>query len=199
MGTLEHGPDPIAEPENSFLARAPAVLALEAAVVPIKYNFEHTFNRPVFTAKARVPVLSKRGFLQLNYLQKITYKNEVRLQGCPNPDFIKANKLSTSSHPIEWFEALYPNVGAWTTNTNFKATILENAVQPGQKYADFKPFTIAEIKQHLALYIFNGLSCSVQMQSVDTAISSHSSPLWRQQLNHHEFEVSSQISRLIPC
>lgn len=70
-----------------------------------------------------------------------------------------------SSHPIEWCEVLHPDVGSWTINTNFKAIILlSNAEQHKQKYADIKNFTVAEIKQHLALYVFNGLLPSPQVE-----------------------------------
>ena len=115
--TLEHAPEPVAEPENTFLVCAPTVPALKATVIPVKYNFEQTFDCPVFTAKAKVPVLNYRGGPWLDVSRKtIIYKEEVRLRGCPNPDFIHANKLTMSSHPIQWFKALHPDVSVWTTN-----------------------------------------------------------------------------------
>jgi hypothetical protein len=141
------------------------VPALEATVIPVKYNFEQTFDRPVFTAKARVPVLNYQGGPQLDLTRKtIIYKEEVHFGGCPNPDFIHANKLTVSSHPIQWFQALHPDVSVWTTNTNFKVRIIANSGQAGHKYADYKIFRVAKIKQHLALYIINGLSPSPQVE-----------------------------------
>jgi hypothetical protein len=85
------------------------------------------FDHPVFSAMAKVPTPNSRGGVRLDRSGKIIYNEEVRLNGCPNSEFIKANNLSTSSHPAEWFEAFHPDVGVWTKNTNFKATVLSNA------------------------------------------------------------------------
>lgn len=66
--TLEHAPKPVAEPKNTFLVRAPTVPVLEATVIPVRYNFEQTVDHPVFTAKAKVPALNKKGLLGAAWL-----------------------------------------------------------------------------------------------------------------------------------
>jgi hypothetical protein len=64
------------------------------------------------------------------------------------------------------------SIDRWFFYTNLKAMLLF-ACEKNCLYPDFKPFTVAELQQHLALYVVNGLCFSpraemkFQPQSVD--------------------------------
>jgi hypothetical protein len=55
------------------------------------------------------------------------------------------------------------SIAKMTTWTNLKA-MLANAGTGGSMYPNFVPFLIIEIRQHLGLYIFNGLNPSPQVE-----------------------------------
>jgi len=96
-----------------------------------------------------------------------------RNKGCIKPSFIKANNITSHSHPAEFvFPFLpfkknphstknveYPSFQLWIKWTNLKATLME-AGEGRTMYSDWKPFTIRELRQHFGLYIFSGLSPS---------------------------------------
>jgi hypothetical protein len=87
---------------------------------------------------------------------------------------LKKHKLTKESKPSDWLEALLPlrkqpgdpiylvTLNDWTTYTNKKA-LLPNAEVPGGIYCYLKPFSPDEIRQFLALYIYQGLSPSSQI------------------------------------
>ena len=93
----------------------------------------------------------------------------------PNIEFILENNLGLNSHPAEWFDPWLPlnrknnthpkvvTMEDLTTWTNTKA-MLCNAGVGGGMYKDFKPFTIAETRAQLAVYLLQGLSPSPQLE-----------------------------------
>jgi hypothetical protein len=108
-------------------------------------------------------------------MHEVPYKH-----GRLSPSFVSKHKLTSQSHPSEILDVFVPfhtntynkttrgeflSIEDWTKYTNTKA-ILANAGQPGTIYPKFKPFTMSEIRQHLGLYILNGLnpSPSVEMK-----------------------------------
>jgi hypothetical protein len=64
------------------------------------------------------------------------------------------------------------SIERWCKYTNLKA-MLSFAGEKNYPYPDFKPFTVSELKQHLALYVVKGLCPSpraeikFQPQSLD--------------------------------
>ena len=79
----------------------------------------------------------------------------------PNPKWLKSNHLNSHSHPAKWFDAFIPTklTDTWTSYTNIKA-MRDNAGQRGKPYPDYKPFTTRELRQHIGVYIQNGISPS---------------------------------------
>jgi hypothetical protein len=57
----------------------------------------------------------------------------------------------------------HPSICTWTKYTNNKAISCQ-AGAGGAIYRKFKPFSMVEIRQHLRLYIFNGLAPSPQVE-----------------------------------
>ena len=79
------------------------------------------------------------------------------------------NKLSDNSEPLDWFwsfididgkNSLFDQCTKWT---NAKG-ILANFGEIGGPYPTWKPFCVEEVKGFIALYIFNGINISPQMQ-----------------------------------
>jgi hypothetical protein len=95
----------------------------------------------------------------------------------PNLDFLFEHKIGLESHPAEWFEPWLPfqrtktNAGDkklvtiqdLTTWSNTKA-LLANAGGGGGPYANFKPFSMKEVRSHLGLYLLHGLSPSPRVE-----------------------------------
>ena len=91
-------------------------------------------------------------------------ETKLRTDGIPNPEWISKNKLDINSHPSKWFEAFLPNnvVDTWTSYTNTKA-MMSNAGEEGKSYPDFIPFTCAELRKHIGLFMLQGISPSPQI------------------------------------
>ena len=136
------------EPINPFpLARAPTVSAEEAAVQPKpKQNFSQLFDRPVFKGDNK---------------------------GKPRSAFLEQYHLTQDSTPVEFVDAFFPmyenkvkdgngdpflSMEYLARNTNLRATL---AFAGEATYDDWHGnFSIKEIRQHLGLYVLNGLSPS---------------------------------------
>jgi hypothetical protein len=62
----------------------------------------------------------------------------------------------------------------WCSFTNLKAQL--SLTEKGYPYPDYRVFTVEELKEHIGLYIYNGVSpsCHVEiklsLQQVDTII-----------------------------
>ena len=91
----------------------------------------------------------------------------------PNIEYLHQHGININSQPSDWYELFIPknrrrqdnnitkctfeDITAWK---NTKAMMM-NAGVIGGMYSQFHKFTVAEIKQHLALYMSNGLSPSL--------------------------------------
>ena len=74
--------------------------------------------------------------------------------------------MKHTSMPHEWFAAFLPFtlVAKWALFTNLKASI-DNAGEEGGPYAgEYTSFSPQEIQRHLAIYILQGISPSLQVQ-----------------------------------
>ena len=126
-----------------------------------KFDFLETFDRPPFVGEVERPVLNRFKRIKVDRNGKCLTQAEVRERGRVNPAFVQKNKLSATSHPSDWFGSFLPTklTNDWTSYTNTKA-MMANAGQPGQPYADFKPFTCKELRQHIGVYILQGIAPS---------------------------------------
>jgi hypothetical protein len=142
----------------------------------LKRNYSHQFDRAVFTATAKVPVLKGR-WKQLSYDEddNVQYENAPVEETIPNVVWCEAKGLDIGSHPAEWFNAFLPvknrrhgggptnftieNVLSWT---NTKARMMNAGL--GGKYSDFVDFSLIELMKHIGLYLFHGISPSPQVE-----------------------------------
>jgi hypothetical protein len=170
----------VEEPTNlafKTAVRAPTVPADEADVVPVKHDFAEVFDRPIFSGTYEKVVTHRNGRVRLDKQGKERTQHLPRLIGGPNPAFVQKHNLSIKSHPADYAEvfipyrlnpynnrdAEHPSVQTWTRYTNAKA-MMSQAGEGGAVYQDFKPFSMHEIRQHLGLYIFNGLNPSPRVE-----------------------------------
>jgi hypothetical protein len=174
----------VEEPNNELfsIARAPTVPERDAHLVPVKHNFDEQFDIPPFSGKAIVFELTQptrnnpTRRIKLDREKNPITKEVARTEGIVRPEFIKANGLSKDSYPHDFANCFIPlfskrktagpesfsihNMMQWT---NLKA-VLADAGSGGSYYPNFKPFKTKEIRQHLGLYILQGLSPSPQIE-----------------------------------
>jgi Transposase IS4 len=170
--------DPVPDPLNGTHFHSPTVSEGDICAEPTrKHNYEETFDRMPFVGKIHVPTILKSRKVKLGKDRKVQYKEMVSSEGAPKHNFIKNNNLTLDSTPQEWFRAFLPNsrkktanesdakkfhTDLWCTYTNIKATMANAGTE--SFYPDYKPFTPREIEKHLALYFFNGLLPSPQVE-----------------------------------
>jgi Transposase IS4 len=171
---LEHNPTAVEEPTNTIPnARAPTVPEDEAGTVPIKYNFPHSFDRPIFTGKMLVQKTHLNGRKATDTDGNPIMENVLREKITMRRDFLQKHKLTRFSDPVEFANAFIPwthnpydndgfSMAYLTTMTNTKAK-LANAGPGGVCYRTYKDFTVKELRQHLGLYIWNGIRPAPQM------------------------------------
>ena len=143
----------VEEPVNEAFprARAPTVPVEDAGVPPRpKQSFSTLFDRPVFTGKQR---------------------------GGPRGSFLAKHNLTKDSLPFEFADAFFPmydnkerddngdpmlSMEYLARNTNMRANL---AFAGEATYDDWSgPFSIKEMRQHLGLYVMNGLSPSPSLE-----------------------------------
>ena len=123
-------------------------------------------------------MLSPEGQILYNRnTREVRYSVQPFTKSIPDIDWCKENKLDLTSHPAEWFEAFLPirnkqgdnqrsmkfsiqNLLSWT---NTKAHMQSAGLGTGT-YDDFKNFELNEFMRHIALYLFQGLSPSPQVE-----------------------------------
>jgi Transposase IS4/SAP domain len=163
---------PVQEPVNPVRAYAPTLPAEEDA--PKKYNFAEVFERPQFTGNSFVPMRWKNNKIRRNQNGEISYEERLREYGIPDNIFTCLNNLKHTSTPVEFIDALLPvsankftrtkcSFEEWCKYTNLKA-MFSFAGEKGYAYPDFKPFTVSEIKQHIGIYLLNGLCPSPRVE-----------------------------------
>ena len=176
---LNHESECVDEPSNpTFKApRAPTHPDRDALKVPMKYNFAETFDRPVWQGRMESPMTFASGIEKKNIDGSKMMENVTRKYGCLDPRFIKKHNLSVDSQPEDFMETLFPfeenpyntaskkylsfkQITQWT---NLKAT-LAGAGPDGTSYKNFRPFSVKEVRQHIGLYIFNGLNPSPRVE-----------------------------------
>ena len=102
-------------------------------------------------------------------------KEHPRDRGTINPEFIKKHNLTPASHPADYANIFlpfgsnivngreYPSFQLLTKWTNIKASHA-GAGEDGLCYKDFKPFTMEELRRHVGIYLWNGISPSPQIE-----------------------------------
>ena len=104
---------------------------------------------------------------------KVNPEEVNRTKGTVNPEFIKKYNLTPSTSPAKYADIFlpfstnvvngkeYPSFQLLTKWTNVKAS---HAGAGETCYKDFKPFGIAELRQHIGLYLWNGISPSPRVE-----------------------------------
>jgi len=162
----------VKEPNNPTFheARAPTVPAEDARNIPIKHNFsKYKFDIPKFTGikEERKKLRGGGGRLGKEKIQVPFTK------GFMKPSVIKKFKLTPNSLPHEWVDVFFSfsknlqsvigqqkkeemlSIDLMTRWTSTKATMMGAG---DSIYPDWKPFSRDEIRQHLGIYIFNGVA-----------------------------------------
>ena len=172
-----------AEPANPTfkLARAPTVPEDEAANVTVKWDFAEKFARPVFLGRYKRLVMQRNGRQKMDTSGLPLTESVLRKKGMPDPEFVKKHRLSVESTPTEFVEVfipyflnpyngkpkanrVYPSIQTWTEWTNKKAMLACAGAEGAIYEKDWHPFTMKELRQHLGLYILNGLSPSPHVE-----------------------------------
>jgi len=138
-----------------------------------KFNYDIEFDRPEFKLTFEHWERTGRSkMLKKDTQGKPVVKTDVRKHGVVSMKWLVKNKLTMSSHPIDFLDAMMMTneIGVngkrismydkWTRWTNIKAILMGAGEGPDSLYPDFVPFTTAELKQHIGLYILNGISPS---------------------------------------
>ena len=170
--------EPTQEPSNPTFnnPRAPTVVERDAKYVPVKYNFSsYKFQVPIFSAFVERVSRWANGREKKDKDGKTLTEKTERETGCVNPKAIKKYKLTTETRPEEYAEIVLPfhkNVQGGKQRlsfrqlkdwTNTKAS-LADAGKEGTCYRDFKDFSTNEIRQHLGLYVLQGLCPSPRVE-----------------------------------
>jgi hypothetical protein len=163
-------------PSFTTATRVPTVPVNEADVVPVKHNFAEVFDRPRFSGTYERVIKHRNTRVRYDDSGKIRNERLPREKVGPNPAFVKKHKLTIHSHPADFAEVFvpyqknpydgadeHPSFQALANYTNSKAIMLQ-AGKGGAVYPDFKPFAMHEIRQHLGLYVLNGLNPSPRVE-----------------------------------
>jgi len=161
---------PLQNPNNLPGLVAPTVHATGGTTEPQKFNINEVFDRDPFISEAPEYELDRHGKIRKDRDGNPIMVNKLIKKGRPKQSFLQKHKLTSDSHPAEWFGALLPDSVApsdgkngvcldqWTTFTNLKAFL----AQAGTKIysGTFTPFTTPEIKRFIGLLLIHGLSPS---------------------------------------
>lgn len=148
----------------------------DMAFIPHDYfNFNETFDRPLFKETSPVwqrTISKKNDRVRKDGRGNARYFSCIRDKGCASVIWMEKHGLGVDSSPVDWINALFKIEGTnapypslfhqWNAWTNVNA-ILGN-VGLGGIYPNFTPFSVDEIKSHLALYILNGLNISPRVE-----------------------------------
>ena len=169
------------EPSNpsfkSQTTRAPTVEKEDEDYISIKHSFGETWNRPPFEGKYEEFQRTRRGNIRRDREGNVLKETVERRKGRVREDFLKKHGLTHNSVPADFVAPFLPfkknkystarkeqpSFELFTRWTNLKANLV-GAGEGGTCYPDWQPFTARELRQHLGLYIFNGLSPSPQVE-----------------------------------
>ena len=105
----------------------------------------------------------------------IIYEEVSYTESSSNIDYILQKKIHVNYHPADWFNVFMPkhskcqshpdklSIADLTSLTNNKI-IFMNAGQGGFLYPNCILFTVYEVMKQIGLYIFHGLSPSLQVE-----------------------------------
>ena len=185
---LTPNPTPITEPINEDLSLRPPT-EMDAPVNP-KYGYDEKFDRIPFTGttkhmtymSAKSPRKRKKG-RGFTPARNQKHNPQPRVRGGANSNFLDKHGLDEHSHPMDWFNAIFPmspkdnledpavanvkgdkksvfSVSNFASYTNTKAKLV-NAGQSGHifegKWKDFEP---EDIMKMMGVYIIDGLAPS---------------------------------------
>lgn len=107
--SLKPDAEPVEEPVNAGFssARAPTIAEAEAEFVPVKYNFSHTFDRPVFAGTMKRAVVDRRG-KQKKVGGKDQFEVVRREKGTVKLSFIEQYMLDENTTPAQYAEIFFP-------------------------------------------------------------------------------------------
>jgi len=83
-------------------AHAPTIVAEDEAYVLVKHNFNDTFERSEFKVKYEEVQRFPNGLLKKSRDGTTMTDTKPRTKGCIKPSFIKANKITSHSHPADF-------------------------------------------------------------------------------------------------
>ena len=174
----------VEEPQNPHFEkpRAPTISEADAEFVPPKHNFNEAFDVPTFGGIYHKPKFTRQGNLKKDNRRGPKGGNVVTENWCIPDDgvvqtsFMLKHKLTPTTSPTAYMEVFVPtrknmpggfntkefiSIEQWTKFTNLKAHL---AGAGDTQYKDFKPFSIAELKQHIGVYFLQGIAPVPQVE-----------------------------------
>ena len=140
----------------------------------VKQSYDDEFDCDVFTGVAELPKRWRDGRFATGPRGQVILQKRPHEKTVPSYQFTEKYDLNLNAHPVEWFDAFVPsrngrhgtangftleNMLSWT---NTKARMQNSGL--GGKYDDFQDFMLEELRQHIGLYLFQGLSPSPQVE-----------------------------------
>lgn len=165
------------EPVNTIRnARAPTIGERDAKFIPVKYGFsKYSFDIPEFDATDDRELRWANGRVKKTKDGTNMKDSQKRVTGRINPEFIKKHNLNRQTRPDQYAETLLPlnrniidnkewvSFCQWKDWSNLKAS-LADAGKDGSCYRDFVDYTTPEIRQHVGIYLLNGLCTSPSVE-----------------------------------
>ena len=143
-----------------------------------KKDYTHGIDRGVFTGQAKFPMFKRNGNFKTDKNGDIEYEKRPCFETVPDIDWCVSKGLNLESSPAEWFDAFVPIKNGRGSNsghstmafsvenclswTNTKARMMNAGL--GGMYDEFTNFNLTEFCRHIALYLFQGLSPSPQIE-----------------------------------
>ncbi len=105
---------PLQNPNNLPGLVAPTVHATGGTTEPQKFNINEVFDRDPFISEAPEYELDRHGKIRKDRDGNPIMVNKLIKKGRPKQSFLQKHKLTSDSHPAEWFGALLPDSAAPT-------------------------------------------------------------------------------------
>ena len=134
--------------------------------MPVKYDFQHIFDRDEFEGRVVMSQKFDNGSVKRNKDVTPMTETYVIKKGTVNSEFIEAHNLTSYSHPAEVIALFLPlNENPYSTEknplptfqllvkwTNLKANLVDAGTDVSC-YQDYKPFSALDLLQHMGLNI----------------------------------------------